>query len=119
ENAKRIAFWNVFPELNHNEYVGWEHPAAALKGITVLLLRDRGDYVRVQKRMEITTEKIRSRAHNVIDIWSEGNGLLARMLSLVFMGDYVSYYLAMINRADPTPVAVIDDLKQRLSEVKS
>lgn len=118
ENSKRMAFWNVFPELNHNEYVGWEHPAAALKGITVLLLRDRDDYVRVQKRMEITTEKIRSKAHGILEIWSEGDGLLTRMLSLVFMGDYFSYYLAMLNGADPTPVAVIDDLKNRLQAIR-
>lgn len=117
ENGKRMAFANVFPELNHNEIVGWELPPQALKGLTVLLLRDRADYERVQKRMEITQEMIRAKARHVLEVWSEGNGLLARMLSLVFLGDYLSYYLAILSGVDPTPVAVIDHLKGRLQAI--
>ncbi|MBI1748362.1 MAG: bifunctional phosphoglucose/phosphomannose isomerase [Acidobacteria bacterium] len=114
ENGKRMAFANVFPELNHNEMVGWELPAAALKGLTVIMLRDRSAHGQVQKRMEITQEKIQSVARSVVEVWSEESSLLARLLAMVFLGDYVSYYLAMLSGVDPTPVAVIDDLKNRL-----
>jgi glucose/mannose-6-phosphate isomerase len=53
-----------------------------------------------------------------VDVWSEGRSLLTRTFSLVTLGDWVSYYLAILHRQDPTPVEVIDELKGRLAAIK-
>jgi glucose/mannose-6-phosphate isomerase len=51
----------------------------------------------------------------VHEVWSEGSSVLARLMSLVYLGDFVSLYLAYLNGVDPTPVQVIEDLKRQLS----
>ena len=115
ENAKNLAFHHVLPEMNHNELVGWRYPADALQKIGVLLLRDKGDHPQVQRRFELTKEIISGKAGALHEVWSEGESLLARVMSLIYLGDYVSLYLSYLNRADPTPVEVIDYLKSQLS----
>jgi glucose/mannose-6-phosphate isomerase len=115
ENAKNLAFHHVLPEMNHNELVGWLHPSKTLQDIGVLLLRDRGDHPQVQRRFQLTREIISGRAGTIHEAWSEGESLLARVMSLIYLGDFVSLYLSYLNNADPTPVDVIDYLKSKLS----
>lgn len=115
ENAKSPAYWNVFPELNHNEIVGFELPAAILEKIHVVILRDEQDHPRVQKRMEITKEVIRNKVGGYTEVWARGQGLLARQYSLIYTGDFTSVYLAALNGVDPGPVQVIDFLKHKLA----
>ncbi len=117
ENAKMLAFGNVLPEMNHNEIVGWNVPRQLMREMAVVFLRDREDHRRVDVRMNITRGIVREYARDVIDVRSEGSSLLARMFSLIYLGDWVSYYLAMLNRVDPTPVKVIDLLKKKLEKV--
>lgn len=116
ENAKRLAFFNVLPELNHNEIVGWESRNPLLNSIAVVLLRDKDDHERVRIRMDITREIVEPKAKDTVEVWSQGDSLLARIFSLIYLGDYLSFYLAMLNRVDPTPVKMIDFLKRRLRE---
>jgi len=66
--------------------------------------------------MELTRHLLSERTQNIAEAWSDGNGLLARMFSLVYLADWTSYYLAVLNRVDPTPVAVIDFLKSELGK---
>jgi glucose/mannose-6-phosphate isomerase len=115
ENAKNLAFHHVLPEMNHNELVGWLYPIEVLKTIGVVLLRDKGDHPQVQRRFELTKEIVSGRAGTLHELWSEGESLLARVMSLIYLGDFVSLYLAYLNNTDPTPVEVIDYLKSRLS----
>lgn len=116
ENAKQVAFWNVFPELNHNELVGWEEPG--LRGqIVVLVLRDEFESERIRTRIQVTEDLIRPQAAEIIDLWAEGDSELERMFSLIYLGDYISYYLAMLNEIDPVPVKVIDRLKGELAKL--
>jgi len=68
--------------------------------------------------MGITKEIIGKYTSHITEVWSEGNGLLARMFSLIYLGDWVSYYLAILHEEDPTPVAVINYLKTELGKVK-
>jgi len=117
ENAKSLAYGNVFPELNHNEIVGWEVLRDVMKRIHVIILRDKGDNPRVQLRMNITKEIIRECADGITEVQSEGKSLLARIFSLLYLGDWVSYYLAIGNGIDPTPVKKIDFLKNELAKV--
>lgn len=117
ENAKTLCFGNVLPEMNHNELVGWKVLSEQMREMQVIFLRDKGDHPRVAVRMNITREVISRFTPHVTEVWSEGTGLLARMLSLVTLGDWVSYYLSILHREDPMPVAVIDHLKSELAKV--
>ncbi len=115
ENSKHLAFWNAFSELNHNETVGWENPKLTQE-IHLVILRDNED-VRMKKRIEVTSEIIRPHVHGITEVSSRGVSDIARMFSLIYFGDFVSWYLAMLNHADPTPVKVIDHLKKELAKL--
>jgi glucose/mannose-6-phosphate isomerase len=83
--------------------------------IGVVLLRDKEDHAQVQRRFDLTRELIKGKAGVLHEVWSEGNTRLARLMSLIYLGDYVSLYLSYLNGVDPTPVKVIDYLKRELS----
>lgn len=114
ENAKNLASHHVLPEMNHNELVGWLYPEEVLRKVGVVLLRDKEDHPQIQRRFDLTRELIEDKAGAMHEIWSEGTSLLARVLSIIYLGDFVSLYLAYLNNTDPTPVAVIDYLKKSL-----
>ena len=116
ENAKTLASNHVFPEMNHNEIVGWEYPPKVLKSCVVLMLRDADDSRAVSRRMDITGKILKNQGVKVIEVQSQGKGLLARIFSLVYTGDFVSFYLAILNRCDPTPVERIAYLKKELAK---
>ena len=67
--------------------------------------------------MDITREIVGEYANDVIETYSTGTSLLARMFSLIHLGDWTSYYLAILNGVDPTPVRVIDYLKNELGKL--
>jgi len=117
ENAKALVFGNVLPEMNHNELVGWKVLREQMREIQVLFLRDKGDHPRVRVRMDITKGIIGEYTPRVAEVWSEGSSLLARMFSLISLGDWVSLYLAILHGEDPTPVEVIDTLKRELGKL--
>jgi glucose/mannose-6-phosphate isomerase len=116
ENSKHWAFFEALPELNHNAVVGFGIPQAVRYRATVLMLRSNLDHPRVQARWEVTRELLARESVAAEGIQGRGEGALAQMLSLIHFGDYVSFYLAMLNGADPTPVETIAFLKQRLAE---
>jgi len=116
ENSKSLASSHVFPEMNHNEIVGWEHPKKMFKDLVVVMLRDRGLHPRIIKRMDITKEIISQEGVSVIEIYSQGEDLLSRIFSLIYIGDFVSFYLAILYGIDPTPVERVTYLKKKLAE---
>jgi glucose/mannose-6-phosphate isomerase len=116
ENSKSWAFYETFSELNHNAVVGYQFPQELASKIYVVLLRCPSINPRNLIRYRITSELLEqnSVSHEIID--SQGKSELSQMMGLIYLGDWVSYYLAMINETDPTPVKVIEYLKKRLSE---
>ncbi len=116
ENAKTLAFYNVFPELNHNEIVGFEVPQELVEKMAVVILRDPNDHLRTVKRIEITSEIIKDRVGSLNQIEAKGRSFLAKVYSLIYVGDYASVYLADMYGVNPTPVKVIDYLKSRMAE---
>jgi glucose/mannose-6-phosphate isomerase len=114
ENAKAPAYWNVLPELNHNEIVGFQFPRELLKKLHVVILRDERDHPRVHKRIEITRGVIQDVVDGCTEVWATGEGVLSRLFSLIYTGDYTSVYLAALYGIDPGPVKVIDYLKKEL-----
>jgi glucose/mannose-6-phosphate isomerase len=116
ENAKLLAHSALVPELDHNEIVGWERPTASHRQTSVLVLRDDAeDLPEVARRLTLTAEYARRQGAEVHEIPSGGGGRLARMATLTQWGDYVSFYLALLNGVDPTPIASIDEFKRRLA----
>ncbi|UCB57124.1 MAG: bifunctional phosphoglucose/phosphomannose isomerase [Candidatus Omnitrophota bacterium] len=118
ENSKALSSSHLLPEMNHNEIVGWQHPHKLLKSFVALILRDKEDHPQVKKRIEINKEILQKEGMMLEEVYSNGEGLLARTFSLIYTGDYVSFYLAILNKEDPTPVKRIDYLKKRLKEWK-
>ena len=116
ENSKTFAAGNVFPEMNHNEIMGWEHRAAWHEHLGVVVLRDRGDHARVQRRMDVTRDLLADRAGFWAEVHSLGNSKLARVMSLVALGDWMSLYLSILHQIDPTPIPLIGLLKQALQD---
>ncbi len=118
ENSKALSSSHVFPEMNHNEIVGWENPAKLFKDLVVVMLRDKGMHPRVRLRMDITRDIIRKEGVELIEIWSRSEGLMARIFSLIYIGDFVSFYLAILYAIDPTPVERVTFLKNKLAQSK-
>lgn len=114
ENSKAFACWGTFPELNHNEMVGWEGVLGGHPRLHAVLLRDRDEEARSALRVEITRDLPLRRACGITEVWSQGNSLLSRLLSLVLFGDLVSVYMALLVGVDPTPVEIITETKRRL-----
>jgi glucose/mannose-6-phosphate isomerase len=116
ENAKHWSFFEVLPELHHNAVVGLTIPQAVRDRVLVLMLRSNLDLAPVRVRWDVTEELLQREGVRVETLRGRGKSQLAHMLSLIHFGDYVSYYLAMLNGVDPTPVETIAFLKQRLAE---
>jgi glucose/mannose-6-phosphate isomerase len=118
ENSKALALSHVFPEMNHNEIMGWQNPARLFKDLTVLMLRDKGMHKRIIARMDISRDIIKKEGVDILEVSSRGVSLLSRIFSLIYIGDFVSFYLAIIYGVDPTPVDKVAYLKKRLAESK-
>ncbi len=116
ENAKSLCVASAFPELDHNEIMGWQALPELRRRCVLMLLRDRDDEPAVQRRMRITAEILASRAAALEWVDTSGEAPLARLLDLAWLGDWASVYLAFLNEVDPTPVPEIEDLKRRLAE---
>ena len=112
ENAKLPAFSHELPEMDHNEIVGWEgSPKGAYSAI---LLIDDDQHPRERQRMDLTGELVGPKAHDVIKVQTEGRSRTERLLWAVMLGDLLSLELAVRSGADPTPVVMIEQLKDRL-----
>ncbi len=118
ENSKAWAFYEPLPELNHNAVVGYRFPREMADFVSVIMLRCPSVHPRNAVRYQITSEMLSKAAipHQIVD--STGDEVLSQVMSLVFLGDWTSYYLAALYETDPTPVEIIDYLKRRLSNQK-
>lgn len=114
ENAKSLAYQNLLPEMNHNEIEGWKFPSDLTQRCFVVMLNDQDVCNQTQCRMAITAELIERHTSGVAQVHSQGESLLARLFSLIAVGDWTSLYLAVLYSQDPTPVVRIQELKRRL-----
>ena len=116
ENSKAWAFYEAYSELNHNAVVGYEYSKELADKMYVVMLRAPSIHPRNLKRYELTSEILDKAgvAHEILD--AAGEGLLAEVMSHVLLGDWASYYLAILYGADPSPVKVISGLKSKLAQ---
>ena len=114
ENAKMHAFSHAFPELDHNEIVGWEGARDGM--FSAVLLRDGAEGPDVARLIDVTADLIRKDAAFVEHVHGRGDTAAARAFSVVAHGDWASYHAALERGVDPSPVERIGALKQRLAE---
>jgi len=115
ENSKTFAHINVIPEANHNEIVGLKFPRAKIKQMHLILLRTENyENKQIKKRLRITEDLLKNSVGNITTVNADGNNKLEDMFSLIYKGDFLSYYISRILKIDPTPVKRIDLLKRRL-----
>ena len=114
ENAKRPASVARFPELDHNDIVGWELDDRRREDYVLLVLRSDDEMPAVDRRVSITLDLLSGQFGHIAQIPSRGDRALARIMSLVQFGDFLSCHLAAVRGVDPCPVDRIDALKSRL-----
>ena len=111
ENSKIPAFWNSLPEMNHNEMAGW---TKNLGPFSFILLKDKTDLPRIQKRIELTAKLIKKSGLEVEFVEIKGRDPLERMFWTLAFGDWISYHLALFYGVDPTPVEMVEEFKKQL-----
>jgi glucose/mannose-6-phosphate isomerase len=112
ENAKAFALSGVIPEMNHNTIEAWRAPRAA--AMHLICLRDPDEAPAIARRFAILRELVGDAAGGVSECWARGRGRLARLLSLAYLSQWTSYYLALLRGVDPWTVPLLDELKRRV-----
>jgi glucose/mannose-6-phosphate isomerase len=113
ENAKNVAFWNQYPEFNHNEFLGWtSHPVE--KPFAIFDLVSELEYPRILRRFELSDKLLSGRRPKATVVPMVGDTLIRQMLWGCILADFVSIYVAILNNVDPTPVDLIEKFKKEL-----
>ncbi len=119
ENAEVMCHTNVFPEHNHNEIVGMGAPDFLAGRTALLVLLDRTTHPRTRLRLGHVLSITKAGYATAFRLETEGRSALARIFSMVMLGDLVSVELARLRGVDPTPIPRIDELKRRMAQEKS
>ncbi len=114
ENSKAWAFYEIIPEMNHNSVVGYEFPSDLKKDIFVVIIDSQFLSDRIRIRLEAVKHLLMTAGVAFTEASGVGDTAIAHVMSLVLLGDYVSYYLAFLNGTEPGPVRAIDYLKAQL-----
>ena len=116
ENAKSPAFTGTYPELCHNEIVGWgQHGDMTRQVFTLVELRHDEEHPQELRRFEYVRELMAEVVHDVVEVRAVGEGALAQLFDLTLIGDHVSLHMAAQAGIDPGPIPVLDDLKRTLA----
>jgi glucose/mannose-6-phosphate isomerase len=113
ENAKNIAFWNFYPEFNHNEFLGWtSHPVE--KPFVVFDLLSDHEHPRILKRFALSDKLLSGRRPKAHEVPLAGSTVMKQMLWGCVLADFVSIYVGILNNVDPTQVDLIEKFKREL-----
>ncbi len=113
ENSKQLCWHHTFPEMNHNELVGWTNKN---DNLVVVTFHTSFDFDRTKKRYQVCKPIFEKYSNTVIDITAKGNSKLEQFLYLINIGDWISCYIADSRGIDPVEVNVIDYLKAELAK---
>ncbi|MFH1332002.1 MAG: bifunctional phosphoglucose/phosphomannose isomerase [archaeon] len=112
ENSKVQAITQTFPELDHNAIEGYERPA---ENFELIIIRDKKEGKREKRRIEIT-EKILAKKIKVNEVWMRGKTDLAKIFYTIYFGDYLTYYLGLMNKVNPYENKIILFLKKQMKK---
>jgi len=116
ENCKIPSFYNVVPELCHNEVCGFgQYGDATRQLFRVINLRHEFEHPQIMRRFDLVTAAVDEAVNGVDTVEAEGEGAFAQLLDLVIYGDFVSLHLAAQEGIDPGPVPVLEDMKASLA----
>lgn len=118
ENSKGPSFYNEFPELNHNETVGWDRLSDITKNFVLIYFKDSKESIRINTRINTTINLIKENFSKTIGVPVTGKSPLEKALNTMFLGGISSVYLAILNHTNPTPVDKIKVLKAELAKIK-
>ncbi len=118
ENSKTFSFVNSIPEMNHNEIMSWRHPEWFVNRCLPVFVETSREEARIKLRMDITREIISGIQPDILTVRSKGSDLLSDLLYLVILGDWISFYLAVLNGSDPTEISEINTLKKQLGGLR-
>ncbi len=118
ENSKLPSFSEVYPELNHNSILGWEGGDFLARNFSVIIIRDEEEDKKTKKRIEFTKGVMKKSARLVTEVWSVYPSRISRMLSTMYVLDFVSVYLAFLRGKDPGDDSLLLKLKTILREDK-
>lgn len=116
ENTKIPAKWEFFPELDHNEIVGWEESGKLGKCFSIIFIQDDDEPTEISSRIETTKQIMAKSGLKMFEVAAQGKSSLAKMLSAIIVGDFTSNYLAVLHGVDSTPVKTINFLKSTLEK---
>jgi glucose/mannose-6-phosphate isomerase len=114
ENARQIAWTNQLPEFSHNEFSGWTKQPID-KPYAIIDIRSSLDHPRVTKRFELSERLLSGMRPAPLVVEPQGNDILEQLLWTIVYGDFVGIYLGLLNGINPTPLELVDTLKQALS----
>ena len=114
ENSKMLCWHHVVPEMNHNELLGWR---TNTENLSVLYLRNENDYYRNDARIEINQSIVKKYTNTVLEVWSKGDSIIENSVYLINLGDWISWYLSVLNNVDAIEIDVINFLKEKLSKI--
>lgn len=108
EHAKNPAFWNFFPELNHNEMVGFTNLG---ERYFLIMLRDGDDDPRNLKRYDVIGSVVKEKGLESVVVELDGENVFSKIFGSLYIADFTAYYLAEANQIDPTPVEMVEKFK--------
>ena len=111
ENSKVMAINEEVPEQNHNGIVAWDNPNIVLNNVAVILIRDKKEPNPIKVRMEQLKKIIEQKTEKVLELYPKGESKLAKQISLTYLIDITSIYLAVLYEVDPSITPSIDNLK--------
>lgn len=117
ENSKVLSYSGIIPELNHNEIIAWENYDEKFLQAVLIQIIDENDHPRNKLRFSITREILNNVKLETIILQSNEQHYHLRIFDLIYFVDWVSFYLAVIRKVDPTPIKNINVLKEALSKI--
>ena len=115
ENSKLHAFHNTIPELNHNEIIGWETVLEKQFNAKLLFILDEEYHPQVMRRFEITKDLIQKKGIGIIALKSNEKNVKVRIMDLIYLGDWITFYLAVLRGYNPSEIDYINYLKEHLT----
>jgi glucose/mannose-6-phosphate isomerase len=110
ENAKLHAMAEDVIESCHNGIVSWE----TCSNVQPILIQGKDDFVKTKDLWKVIKEYFQTANITYKEIYSCNGGILEKLIYLIYLLDYSTIYLSVINNRDPTPINSIDFMKSRL-----
>lgn len=118
ENSKLISKYDFIPECDHNDMVGWSNDIKVSQQFSCFFFRDEHlEDKRIRFRIDFMKHLFEKVAKNLIELQIQGTSSLSKVVNTIYLGDFISYYAAILRSIDPTPTYIIDELKNGLSKI--